>query len=180
VIRLLAVTLMVGLLVTMGVAAVRVGAEPRATSLEGERNREHLSSAKAAAFPDTKIVSLYRNHSAAYYAWRLRQRTRQLQAARATAREIIHAPVYGKSTLENAFLCIHRYEGSWWDSGSPFWGGLQMDRDFQQTYASWAVAAFGTADHWPISVQIATAIRAYVSGRGFYPWPNTARYCGLI
>jgi hypothetical protein len=24
------------------------------------------------------------------------------------------------------------------------------------------------------------AERAYRSGRGFYPWPNTARACGLI
>jgi hypothetical protein len=24
------------------------------------------------------------------------------------------------------------------------------------------------------------AERAHRSGRGFYPWPNTARYCGLI
>jgi len=24
------------------------------------------------------------------------------------------------------------------------------------------------------------AERAHRAGRGFYPWPNTARYCGLI
>ena len=30
-----------------------------------------------------------------------------------------------------------------------------------------------TADEW-------AAERAHHSGRGFYPWPNTARYCGLI
>jgi hypothetical protein len=24
------------------------------------------------------------------------------------------------------------------------------------------------------------AERAHRSGRGFYPWPNTARHCGLI
>jgi hypothetical protein len=24
------------------------------------------------------------------------------------------------------------------------------------------------------------AEKAYRAGRGFYPWPNTARYCGLI
>src|SRR5204862_425389 len=27
-----------------------------------------------------------------------------------------------------AWLCIHRYEGSWRDSGDPYWGGLQRDR----------------------------------------------------
>jgi len=25
------------------------------------------------------------------------------------------------------FLCIHRFEGSWTDSGAPYYGGLQMD-----------------------------------------------------
>jgi len=28
--------------------------------------------------------------------------------------------------------------------------------------------------------QMWVAERAYRNGRGFYPWPNTARYCGLI
>src|SRR4029078_3259970 len=33
------------------------------------------------------------------------------------------------------WLCIHRFEGSWRDSGDPYWGGLQMDRGFMRTYA---------------------------------------------
>lgn len=55
-----------------------------------------------------------------------------------------------------------------------------MDLIFQRTYGREFLRFFGTADKWPVSVQMAVAIRAYVSGRGFYPWPNTARYCGLI
>jgi hypothetical protein len=76
------------------------------------------------------------------------------------------------------WLCIHRYEGSWADSGSPYWGGLQMDLSFQQTYGGWLLRHKGTADHWSALEQIWVAVRASHS-RGFSPWPNTARDCGL-
>jgi hypothetical protein len=99
---------------------------------------------------------------------------------RQSVRTVIHSrPTWG-SWLERAFLCIHSHEGSWTDPRPPFYGGVQMNLRFQRTYGDWALKAFGTADHWPISVQLAVAIRAKVSGRGFGPWPNTARYCGLI
>lgn len=79
-----------------------------------------------------------------------------------------------------AFLCIHGGEGSWTDPNPPYWGGVQMDLQFMRTYGSWALARWGTADRWPPDVQIVVALTAYYSGRGFYPWPNTARACGLI
>jgi len=77
-----------------------------------------------------------------------------------------------------AWLCIHRYEGSWADSGSPYWGGLQMYLSFQQTYGGWLLRHKGTADHWSPLEQIWVAVRAAHS-RGFSPWPNTARDCGV-
>jgi hypothetical protein len=76
------------------------------------------------------------------------------------------------------WLCIHRYEGSWADSGAPYWGGLQMDLSFQQSYGGWLLRHKGTADHWSPLEQIWVAVRASHS-RGFSPWPNTARDCGL-
>ena len=79
----------------------------------------------------------------------------------------------------SAFLCIHRYEGSWTDGGGPYYGGLQMDLGFQRTYAPQLLDTKGTADHWTPLEQIWTAVKASRS-RGFYPWPNTARFCGLI
>lgn len=79
----------------------------------------------------------------------------------------------------SAFLCIHRYEASWTDAGSPFYGGLQMDLGFQERYGGWLLRAKGTADHWTPLEQIWTAEKAAKS-RGFYPWPNTARACGLL
>jgi len=78
------------------------------------------------------------------------------------------------------WLCIHRYEGSWTDSGGPYYGGLQMDISFQQSYGWHLLRLKGTADHWTPLEQMWVAERAYRSGRGFYPWPNTARACGLI
>jgi hypothetical protein len=77
------------------------------------------------------------------------------------------------------FLCIHRFEGSWTDSGSPYYGGLQMDLGFQRTYAPHLLRTKGTADHWTPLEQIWAAEKAAKS-RGFYPWPNTARTCGLL
>ena len=78
----------------------------------------------------------------------------------------------------NAWLCIHHYEGSWTDSGGPYWGGLQMDLGFQETYGGWLLRHKGTADHWSPLEQIWVAVRA-AHTRGFAPWPNTARYCGV-
>ena len=77
------------------------------------------------------------------------------------------------------WMCIHHYEGAWNDVGSPYWGGLQMSLSFQQHYGSWIYQAKGTADHWTPLEQIWTAEKALRS-RGFWPWPNTARMCGLI
>jgi hypothetical protein len=78
----------------------------------------------------------------------------------------------------NAWLCIHHYEGSWTDSGGPYWGGLQMDLGFQATYGRWLLQHKGTADHWSPLEQIWVAVRASHT-RGFSPWPNTAHYCGM-
>ena len=78
------------------------------------------------------------------------------------------------------WLCIHRYEGSWADPNPPYYGGLQMDLGFQRRYAPTLLARKGTANNWTPLEQMWAAEQAHRSGRGFYPWPNTARYCGLI
>jgi hypothetical protein len=78
------------------------------------------------------------------------------------------------------WLCIHRFEGAWNDPNAPYFGGLQMDLSFQRRYGWHLLATKGTADHWTPLEQMWVAERAHRAGRGFYPWPNTARYCGLI
>ena len=88
------------------------------------------------------------------------------------------------TALRSAFLCIFKHEnaGYGWgaNTGNGYYGGLQMDRQFQRTYGNEFYRAWGTANNWPAHIQLAVAYRAYFSGRGFYPWPNTAMYCGLI
>jgi hypothetical protein len=79
-----------------------------------------------------------------------------------------------------AWMCIHRYEGSWRDTGAPYYGGLQMDWGFMRTYGGWLLARKGTADKWTPMEQMWVAEKALQHGRGFFPWPNSARMCGLI
>jgi hypothetical protein len=79
-----------------------------------------------------------------------------------------------------AWRCIHGHEGPWTDPGAPYYGGLQMDIAFQRTYAPALLRRKGTANRWTPLEQMWVAERAHRAGRGFYPWPNTARYCGLI
>ncbi|HEX6388164.1 MAG TPA: hypothetical protein VFZ89_01915 [Solirubrobacteraceae bacterium] len=85
----------------------------------------------------------------------------------------------------SAWMCIHRYErhpAQGWRTrtGNGYYGGLQMDLAFQRTYGRELLRRKGTANNWKPYEQMWVAERAYRSGRGFYPWPNTARSCGLI
>ena len=79
-----------------------------------------------------------------------------------------------------AWSCIQRHEAEWHDPNPPYYGGLQMDLSFQRTYGARLLRRKGTADNWTRLEQMWVAERAYRSGRGFYPWPNSARACGLI
>jgi hypothetical protein len=79
----------------------------------------------------------------------------------------------------SGWQCIHRFEGSWRDSGDPYWGGLQMDRGFMQHYAPRLLLRKGWANRWSPLEQMWVAEHAH-RGRGYTPWPNTARYCGLL
>jgi hypothetical protein len=102
----------------------------------------------------------------AYVAWR--------RLARKVMRQAAHPPYMG------AWQCIHSYEGAWTDAGGPYYGGLQMDLGFQRRYGGYLLATKGTADRWTPLEQMWVAARAYRSGRGFFPWPSTARACGLL
>jgi hypothetical protein len=81
---------------------------------------------------------------------------------------------------KSGWLCIQRHEGPWNDPNAPYYGGLQMDIAFQRLYGPRLLRRKGTADKWTPLEQMWVAERAHRSGRGYYPWPNTARYCGLI
>lgn len=109
---------------------------------------------------------------AAYRRWVLRLWQHRAERVRSRA---VHPPHRG------AWLCIHRYEGSWGAAtGNGYYGGLQMDISFQHAYGGYLLRREGTANHWSPVEQMWVAERALRSGRGYYPWPNTARACGLI
>ena len=96
-------------------------------------------------------------------------------------RRALHAWRRAKSPPRlSAWLCIHHHEGPWNDPNPPYYGGLQMDLSFQRRYGRDLLRRKGTADRWTPLEQMWVAERAYRAGRGFYPWPNTARHCGLI
>ncbi|MDX6481027.1 MAG: Transglycosylase-like domain [Gaiellaceae bacterium] len=78
----------------------------------------------------------------------------------------------------DAWYCIHHYEGSWADPNAPYWGGLQMDLNFQAAYGPWLLRHKGTADHWSPLQQIWAGVRAW-RVRGFEPWSTTAHACGV-
>jgi hypothetical protein len=79
-----------------------------------------------------------------------------------------------------AWMCIHEHEGSWEAAtGNGYYGGLQMDMNFMRAYGGELLAKKGTANNWTPTEQVMVADRAWRT-RGFYPWPNTARMCGLI
>lgn len=110
--------------------------------------------------------------------WRAHPRARQVDAERALAERYRREA----DRYRAEFLCIASHEsGRRWDvsTGNGYYGGLQMDRSFQSTYGPELYATKGTADHWTADEQIAVASRA-VSSRGFHPWPQTARMCGLL
>ena len=65
-------------------------------------------------------------------------------------------------------------------SGGEYWGGLQMDSQFMQSYGADMIRRHhgGLADTWTPVEQITVANRAWHT-RGFAPWPTTSRECGL-
>lgn len=101
----------------------------------------------------------------------------QLQQARARAR--VFEPT-GRPPHYTAWLCIHNGEGAWTsNTGNGYYGGLQFDYEFMSTYGGSLLASKGSADNWTPLEQMWVAERAWRT-RGFYPWPQTARACGLI
>jgi len=116
-------------------------------------------------------ASAARSGSPAYRRWVLRLWERRAYRAWMQAHDPPHRADW---------LCIHRYEGAWNDPDPPYYGGLQMDTSFQRTYGPELLRRKGTADSWTPLEQMWVAERAHRRGRGFYPWPNTARLCGLI
>ena len=96
--------------------------------------------------------------------------------ASAARLRVSHPPHYDQ------WMCIHSHEAAWTshDSGhNGHYGGLQMSFDFMRGYGPELYGWKGTADHWTPLEQMWVAERAW-KVRGYYPWPTTARMCGLL
>lgn len=81
------------------------------------------------------------------------------------------------------WMCIHKHEGAWSDdTGNGYYGGLQMDYGFIHAYGRAMIRKYHDwrAGTWSPRDQMRVANAGYDAGRGFYPWPNTARACGYI
>jgi Transglycosylase-like domain len=125
---------------------------------------------RASRTPTTRLAE--RSASGSFRRWVLAHWRREAARARRAALNPPHLA---------AWLCIHRHEGPWTaNTGNGYYGGLQMDAAFQRRYGRDLLRAKGLAHRWRPIEQIWVAERAYQSGRGFHPWPNAARACGLI
>ena len=104
---------------------------------------------------------------------------RELGETRASLRVLLRPAIPHRAQ----WLCIFSHEngGYGWtaQTGNGYYGGLQMDLSFQRAHGSEFLRHYGTADRWPPETQMLVAERAYRT-RGFSPWPNTARMCGLL
>ena len=179
------------LLLLMSALALGAGAAHAAGSLSPKKALERA--AKRDAIAEWKRPAnprLIRRYRAQTWRWQaLAGRARTPGAVRPSTRGVLRFWVQSAGRAystaihpphRRAWLCIHHYEASWGDSGDPYWGGLQMDRGFMARYAPGYLLRRGYADRWTPLEQMWVAERAYRGGRGFYPWPNTARMCGLI
>lgn len=98
--------------------------------------------------------------------------SRRVRRARAKAADPPH---------EREFRCIKRHEGPWdANTGNGYYGGLQMDVTFQRSYGNRLFRVKGLAHRWTPIEQIWVGEHAVHEGRGFHPWPTSARRCGLI
>ena len=153
----------------------------RVTQADHQRVLRKIARYRRTAWRLESLVMARRTPSSGA-AWRLRDyrfRVHVLRGWRRRATAVWRR--FSNPPNEAAWECIHRGEGAWdGNTGNGFYGGLQMDLEFQRTYAPRFLLRKGTADRWTRLEQIWVAERARQRGRGFYPWPNTARACGLL
>jgi hypothetical protein len=128
----------------------------------------------------------------AHLSWRRSQVHRELAYWRRKdrrTRTLASVPRSVRVPRWHEWQCIAHFESmSIWSmsptsepaSGGSYWGGLQMDVEFQHTYGEDMIRLHhgGLANTWTAAEQITVANRAWQT-RGYQPWPNTSRMCGL-
>lgn len=144
---------------------------------------EKIHYLKRQKWHDNSIIRFWHNHgymASMKAAHDVQWAHRSLRIVQRNLRDLTRTgiAVSMSSPVIRNLLCIHGYEGAWNDPNAPYWGGLQMDMNFMSAYGGELLRMKGTADHWTPAEQLAVAAKA-VESRGYSPWPNTARLCGL-
>jgi hypothetical protein len=143
-------------------------------SMEGGNGAE----AQAERHPGT-----FQGRTARWWARRAVQARKDANARGQTIRRLRHAQLRSSAHffgwLQGAD-CVHRHESIRWEAatGNGYYGGMQADLGFQRAYAPDHLARWGTANNWPWWAQLEMAYRGWLF-RGWQPWPNTSRACGL-
>jgi hypothetical protein len=188
----LAVTLVAGVVAPVSNAETAPQTAPTAETTEGtvvldvgDRLLKQIRKLRRETWRWERLMRVRRTTAsrAAELSAELEHRRRILAAWRRKA-AVRRAQAYRPPRVRQ-WLCIYRHErnprqGWATRTGNGFYGGLQMNIGFQRTYAPELLRKKGTANRWSAIEQIWVAERAYRSGQGFHPWPNTARYCGLL
>lgn len=148
------------------------------------RNRTHYFESKLDRSWSRSNFNASRVNSCSYALWVAHLWAHRAAKTRSAYLEML-AEIKRQRQSEGAltpdWACIHSYEGAWnANTGNGYYGGLQMDYNFMSKYGPEFLANWGTADNWPVYAQVTAANRAKNSGRGYWPWPNTARLCGLL
>lgn len=99
------------------------------------------------------------------------KRWKQYKAYLKQQRELGVPPWFYKQAL-----CVHSHEGSWSDTGDPYWGGMQF------ALSTWHRAGgSGLPSNASPKEQIYRAYQIWKQDGGSWrEWPNTARMCGLL
>ena len=129
--------------------------------------------------------STYQGKTARWWARRAVQARKDANARGHTIRRLQHAQLTASAHFFNwlaAADCVHSKESIHWNAhtGNGYYGGMQADTSFQRAYAPDLIRRYGGWAHtWPWYAQLQMAYRGWLF-RGWAPWPNTARRCGLL
>jgi Transglycosylase-like domain len=122
--------------------------------------------------PQRRALCFRARESLRDHAWLLRVTRHRLRPP-----EVVAALRWWRSS---GAPCVKSHEGAWTsNTGNGYYGGFQADLSFQTAYGREFYRRWGTANNWPSWAQIVMAYRGW-RARGWHPWPNTARMCGLL
>jgi hypothetical protein len=141
-----------------------------------------LESTAPAQASTVTLTETYQGKSVIWWANRAVQARRDANARGRTIRRLQRAQARESAHFFDwmqAAACVISKEGTWTtNTGNGYYGALQADLSFQRAYGWEHYRRWGTANQWPWWAQLEMGYRGWLF-RGWGPWPNTARACGL-